>query len=61
MQVNRDVAKEALHTFREEQRKRTIGRPYYGCECDGCVESMMIAIDSILKKVKVEGKNETRP
>lgn len=44
--VTEVTARKALQTFRKEQQKRTLGR-YTGCYCDGCVESMKLAIESI--------------
>lgn len=49
MEITDKMAKEALKVFRVEQRRRTVG-VYTGCECDGCVECMKIALQEILKK-----------
>ena len=54
MAVDTEVAKEALKTFRKEQEKRTVGT-YTGCYCDGCIECMKLAIESVENKLK-EGK-----
>lgn len=49
VQITEEVAKEALKVFREEQKKkRTVGRTYTGCYCDGCVECMKLALESAL-------------
>lgn len=50
MKITPKTAKKALKVFREEQKKRTIGRTYTGCYCAGCVECMKLALESVLKE-----------
>ncbi len=51
MAVTKAVAKEALDVFRAEQKKRTVGT-YTGCFCDGCVQCMQLALESVASKLK---------